>query len=81
MKLSYGRRFIRLLTQAANWTVCYKSAENLYGRLLVLSVARGNSVRLGLVLSSINSVVLAIEYIAEVLIVTTVYIYILNLFP
>jgi hypothetical protein len=55
--------------------------ENLYGRLLVLSVARGNSVRLGLILSSVNSVVLTIKYIAEVLIVTIVYIYILNLFP
>jgi hypothetical protein len=32
-------------------------------------------------LSSVNSIVLAIKYIAEVLIVTIVYIYILNLFP
>ena len=65
----------------ADWTVCHKSAENFYGRLLVLSVARGNGVYPGLMLSRVDSVVLTIKYIAEVLIVTAVHIYTLDLFP
>ena len=47
----------------------------------MLNITKSNSVYPGLILNSINSIVLTIRYTVEVLIVTTIYIYIIDIFP
>ena len=54
--------------------------ENLYKWLFILNITKNNSVYLGLILSSVNNIILTIKYIVEILIITTVHIYTLNLF-
>ena len=53
--------------------------ETLYGRLFILSVIKGNNICSGLMLNSVNNIILIIEHITEVLTITTVYICIFDL--